>query len=287
MGCSRFMAVLSAAGFLLIGCASQEAGLLRRHTDSHIRVAFCNVIGMEADLRESVLREIAARGARTAFLFGRPRESQTAGWRCMAIDPNGRAEEWPGVPSSAGLWSCDLGPLHVALLERMAAGGVLYDSLLEDLSSTPKRWKLVLMPKAIFGADVDRALLRLAELFERQRVELAVSGGTEGYLRTVPIGSWTTCSPRYVVLGLYGRPAAEVETTPCWWAYPQDRNAGAVLFCILDATPNRLKWSAYDTSGRLTDLVVIPQNRGEAGGPRSLTVSEILAKERDTRESLP
>lgn len=179
------------------------------------------------------------------------------------------AHDLPGVGSSL-----DYGPLHLTIVEtreRLAPETEAYQTLLEDLSSTRRPWKVVILPAPIFASGpvpVDMDRLPLADLLARQRVRLAITPAGAGCFRSLRIGPHEEMSVHYVLLGAPGEPPASV---PAWTARATAAPCGAVL----EVSAQRFRWSLYDGNGKLVDLLSLrPDERIAA---RYFSIGEVLA----------
>jgi len=249
-------------------CATAGCASVAHHLPAarQARIAFVSADGLSDDRAQALL---------AAAMSRRP----TAVW-CHGMTPGepSAGQGWRNVVGPAD--SAAIGPVIVIAVPDPAPAGPGSEGwgpLIESLSLTEARWKVVLVERGPLLPGVDRERLALEDLFERAGVAMVISVGPAGYLRSAPVGSRTGRLTRHVVLSsIAGEATAGTAVRASSDAIADV--ASGVRLAFLDASPTELTWSAYSDDGTLLDAVTLRVGETQAA---FLTMQEVLAGERN------
>lgn len=152
-------------------------------------------------------------------------------------------------------WSFDYGPVHVTVVDlysSYAAGSAEYNWIANDLASTTKPWKIVLMHEGAWSAGGDHtnsATIQavLHPLFKQHRVDIVLNGHNHYYARAVVDGI------QYVTNGGAGGELAAADPT-----YPNIVKAVSThCFVGLDIEDATLLLTARTDTGELIENLAL------------------------------
>jgi 3',5'-cyclic AMP phosphodiesterase CpdA len=155
-----------------------------------------------------------------------------------------------GGPAARERWySVDWGPVHFAVIDTEAVGAEQAAWLDHDLASTSAVWRIVAGHKPPFSSGhhgSDPAVRdAFVPVFERNRVDLVLSGHDHNYERTGPINDVT-----YVITGGGGvgtRAVGQSEFTAF--------SLQVAHFVFVEATQDTLTLWAIDATGQVFDTL--------------------------------
>jgi predicted phosphodiesterase len=183
---------------------------------------------------------------------------------------NNFSKYWPYPYVSGFYWSFDYGPVHIAVVDQYHSGGYApastqYIWLEDDLSTTTKEWKIILLHQPGWGGgthgNTTAVQNYIQPLCETYGVDFVIAGHNHNYVRAVVNGV------QHITAGGGGAPLYAVNLgMPNVVAGESTHH-----FCTIDIQGYDLYFEAVRTNGTLIDSVLIehtvPVPPGQATNP--------------------
>jgi predicted phosphodiesterase len=182
------------------------------------------------------------------------------------------AKYYPYPYVSGAYWSFDYGPLHVSVVDQYTGGGYTsgtaqYNWLVNDLATTTKPWKIILIhePGWAAGTHANNTTVQTAiqPLVIQYGVDMVLTGHNHNYVRAM------VNNIPHVTDGGGGAPLYAVDTT-----MPNVVTAYSGLsYCTFDINGNTLTMTAKKTDGSVIETFTVTHSAAVPAAPTGLTAT--------------
>jgi predicted phosphodiesterase len=164
------------------------------------------------------------------------------------------AKYYPYPYVSNFYWSFDYGPVHFTCVDQYAtytAGSAQYNWVVNDLASTTKPWKILLMHEPMYSAGTHANNTTSQNVFlpliDQYNVDLVLNGHNHNYSRAM------VNNVPHIVDGGGGAPLYAVDTS-----WPNVVTATSALsYATFDVNGNTMTMTAKNTSGAVIDTITL------------------------------